>query len=70
MIIYEMGRRWQPLTDYMRKFQPPEVPSATAGRHLGFIGLLCILMDWLDPTFMHDLVHGFMCGILPSPTSF
>jgi hypothetical protein len=70
MIIYEMGRRWQPVTDYMRKFQPPEVPSATAGRHLGFIGLLCILMDWLDPTFMHDLVYGFMCGILPSPTSF
>ena len=70
MIIYEMGRRWQPVTDYMRKFQPPEVPSATAGRHLGFIGLLCILMDWLDPTFMHDWVYGFMCGILPSPTSF
>eukprot|EP00435_Cladocopium_sp_Y103_P018485 s228_g4.t1 len=60
-LLNEMGRRWQPVTDYMRQFQPPEVASATAGRHLGLIGLLCILMDWPDPTFMHGLVYGFPC---------
>ena len=70
-ILHELGRRWLPVTEHLRRAQPQEVASATAGRHIGLIGLLCILVDWPDPTFMRDLVFGFPCvGFSPHIPSF
>ncbi|CAJ1422481.1 unnamed protein product [Effrenium voratum] len=60
-VLQELGRRWQPVTDCLAQFQLPEVASSTRGRHLGLIGLLCILADWPDTTFMRGLVQGFLC---------
>ena len=70
-VLTELGRRWQPVTDYLRSCQPWEVAKATAGRHLGLIGLLGLLMDWPDPTFMHNLLVGFpSIGFSPHVPSF
>jgi len=58
-LLTELGDRWTGVTTYLRQFQAPSVASATAGRHLGLIGLLMLLVDWPDPTFMEHLVFGF-----------
>ena len=70
-VLTELGRRWQPVTDHLRSCQPWEVAKATAGRHLGLLGLLGLLLDWPDPTFMHDLLVGFpSIGFSPHVPSF
>ena len=70
-VLSELGRRWQPVTDYLRSCQPWEVAKATAGRHLGLLGLLGLLMDWPDPTFLHNLLVGFpSIGFSPHVPSF
>eukprot|EP00438_Fugacium_kawagutii_P020457 Skav206762 [mRNA] locus=scaffold167:384381:393045:- [translate_table: standard] len=55
----ELGRRWQPVTDHLRSFQPKEVSLVTKSRHLALIGLAMILCCWPDPTFMQDIIFGF-----------
>lgn len=43
----------------------------TAGRHLGLIRLLGILVDWPDPTFLHNLLVGFpSVGFSPHAASY
>ena len=70
-VLTELGRRWQPVTDHLRSCQPWEVAKATAGRHLGLLGLLGLLLDWPDPTFMNDLLVGFpSVGFSPHVPSF
>ena len=45
--------------------------KATAGRHLGLIGLLGIIVDWPDPTFLHNLLVGFpSVGFSPHVASY
>ena len=58
-LLEELGSRWQGVTLRLRQLQTPSVASATAGHHLGLIGLLMVLIDWPDPTFMEHLVFGF-----------
>ena len=70
-VLKELSYRWQPVTDYLRSFQPWEVAKATAGRHLGMIGLLGILVDWPDSTFLHNLLTGFpSVGFSPHVASY
>ena len=58
-VLEELSSRWQGVTHHLRQFQAPPVASATAGRHLGLIGLLMVLVDWPDPAFMEHLIFGF-----------
>ena len=70
-VLKELSYRWQPVTDYLRSFQPWEVAKATAGRHLAMIGLLGILVDWPDSTFLHNLLTGFpSVGFSPHVASY
>ena len=46
--ISELARRWQPVTDFIRQFQPEEVRLVTASRHIALIGLLLLLVQWPD----------------------
>ena len=52
-LLAELSSRWQSVTDKLVESQPWEVARATKGRHVGLIGLLAMLVDWPDPTFMH-----------------
>lgn len=58
-LLTELSDRWSGVTLHLRALQAPTVASATSGRHLGLIGLLMLLLDWPDPTFMEHLVFGF-----------
>ena len=58
-LLAELGNRWTSVTKFLCKLQAPTLTSAMAGRHLGLIGLLMLLVDWPDPTFMEHLVYGF-----------
>ena len=70
-VLKELSYRWQPVTEYIRSFQPWEVAKATAGRHLAMIGLLSILVDWPDSTFLHNLLTGFpSVGFSPHVASY
>ena len=57
--ISELARRWQPVTDFIRQFQPEEVRLVTASRHIALIGLLLLLTQWPDHDLMFDLIFGF-----------
>ena len=64
--ISEFARRWQPVTDFLRHFQPEEVQLVTASRHIALIGLLILLIP------RHDVrPHLWIScsGICTSPTS-
>ena len=55
----ELARRWQPVTAFLRQRQPGPVQSATAGRHIGLIFLLIILLRWPDVGLATGFMHGF-----------
>ena len=57
--LSELARRWQPVTDFIRQFQPEEVRLVTASRHIALIGLLLLLIQWPDHDLMFDLIFGF-----------
>lgn len=70
-VLQELSYRWQTVTEYLRSFQPWEMAKTTAGRHLGLIRLLGILVDWPDPTFLHNLFLGFpSVGFSPHAASY
>ena len=54
--ISELVRRWQPVTDFIRQFQLEEVPLVTTSRHIAFIDLLLLLIQY---NLMFDLIFGF-----------
>ena len=57
--VQELGRRWQPVTDRLRRSQAKGPRAATQGRHLALIALLMILTGWPDPGFLACLLGGF-----------
>ena len=57
--VQELGRRWQPVTDRLRRSQAKGPRAATQGRHLALIALLMILIGWPDPGFLACLLGGF-----------
>ena len=65
-VLKELSYRWQPVTEYLRSFQPWEVAKATAGRHLALIGLLGILVDWPDSTFLQFVDWLPICWVFSS----
>ena len=70
-LLAELSSRWQSVTDKLVESQPWEVARATKGRRVGLIGLLAMLVDWPDPTFMRDMVFGFPAvGFSPNVPAF
>ena len=57
--LQELGRRLQPVTDHVRKFQSPEVRSVTQSRHIILFGVIMLLMSWPDLGFVQCLLGGF-----------
>ena len=70
-LLSKLSSRWQSVTDKLVESQPWEVARATKGRHVGLIGLLAMVVDWPDLTFMRDMVFGFPAlGFSPNVPAF
>ena len=57
--LSELARRWQPVTDYLRRHQTASLLPVTRDRHLGLLVLLAALLLWPDTDFGHCLLTGF-----------
>ena len=58
-VFQELGCRLQPVSDFLRQQQHPEVRCVNPVVHLALIGVLVLLFAWPDSSFPGQLFAGF-----------